>query len=57
MGLGTGGYGLDPLVGYNGYPECWAHHIINCDKFTEKAINSWFDAGGVRLDNADSYYT
>eukprot|EP01063_Lacrimia_lanifica_P014164 TRINITY_DN20805_c0_g1_i1.p2 TRINITY_DN20805_c0_g1~~TRINITY_DN20805_c0_g1_i1.p2 ORF type:complete len:389 (+),score=157.14 TRINITY_DN20805_c0_g1_i1:36-1202(+) len=49
LGLGMGGYGLDPKVKY---PECWTEAC----RTAQKAIPAWLEAGGVRLDDANSYY-
>jgi len=59
-GLGTGGYGMNPSVGYNGYPECWAERQfpdkkIGCGKYTKKALNEWIQVGGRRIDAGDNY--
>lgn len=62
MGLGTGGYGSNPLVGYGGYPECWME-IVGCGSSTVKAVTAYVKlaaSGGafpIRLDNANNYDT
>lgn len=55
MGLGTGGYG--PInLGYGKYPECWVE-AFGCGNNTARAVKTWLaDAGGRRLDSADSYF-
>lgn len=53
-GLGTGGYGFDPSVGYGGYPECWSA-IDGCGDYTERAVLKYLELGGRRLDCATSY--
>jgi hypothetical protein len=52
---GTGGYGAAKAA-YNAYPECWME-IAGCGNYTVEAVKLWLAAGGVRLDNADSYDT
>lgn len=56
IGLGTGGYGLNgSLV----YPECWIDNppgFPGCGAHTTAATKAWLQMGGVRLDNANSYY-
>eukprot|EP00056_Hartaetosiga_gracilis_P015812 m.242372 g.242372 ORF g.242372 m.242372 type:complete len:354 (+) comp32836_c0_seq1:19-1080(+) len=55
IGLGTGGYGTNRSVGYNGYPECWVE-IAGCGNNTVRAVKEWLRVGGRRIDSADSYY-
>lgn len=54
IGLGTGGYGSNPAVGYNGYPECW-QDSAGCGAFAKKAVSQWLALGGRRIDSANSY--
>lgn len=55
VGLGTGGYG-STHNNYNSYPECWLE-LIGCGNYTVRATTEWLEAGGRRLDAADSYDT
>ena len=52
VGLGTGGYGLDPL---RKYPQCWIEEIPGCGAHATAAVSSWLKMGGWRIDSADSY--
>ena len=52
VGLGTGGYGLDPL---RKYPQCWIESIPGCGAHATAAVSSWLKMGGWRIDSADSY--
>jgi len=54
-GLGTGGYASDTSVGYGGYPECWSQPA-GCGPWVTKAVLMYLQqAGGRRIDNANSY--
>ena len=52
VGLGTGGYGLDPL---RKYPQCWIEAIPGCGAHASAAVSAWLKMGGWRIDSADSY--
>jgi glycerol 2-dehydrogenase (NADP+) len=52
VGLGTGGYGLDP---FRKYPQCWIEAIPGCGAHASAAVSSWLKMGGRRIDSADSY--
>ena len=55
LGVGLGGYGFNPAVGYGGYPECFdeAH---GCGGYTEQTVFTWLtDLTGRRLDAANTY--
>ena len=52
VGLGTGGYGMNASVRY---PECWSD-AAGCGANARKAMVSWLDMGGPRIDDAASYY-
>jgi diketogulonate reductase-like aldo/keto reductase len=52
VGLGTGGYGLDPL---RKYPQCWIEAIPGCGEKATAAVTSFLKIGGRRIDSADSY--
>lgn len=65
IGLGTAGSSVDR--GYGVYPECWSScsdgqcydplpNGGGCSKYAEAAIMSWFQLGGRRIDNANSYH-
>ena len=54
IGLGTGAYSNNPAVGYGGYPECWST-ASGCGGFARQAVRAWFEAGGRRIDAANSY--
>ena len=54
VGLGTGGYNANPAVGYGNYPECWSS-IGGCGQYVQKAVTTWLQVGGKRIDAADSY--
>lgn len=49
VGLGTGGYGFDPN---STKPECWTDECGT----SAKPIAEWLKMGGVRIDDANSYY-
>lgn len=63
IGLGTAGGSTNK--GYGNYPECWASCLDRqclqpmagdgCGMFTEAAIATWFQLGGRRVDDADTY--
>ena len=61
IGLGCGGYS-SANAGYNAYPECWIGDggatgggSGTCGAFVQQAVTSWLQAGGRRLDAANSY--
>lgn len=61
IGLGCGAYS-NANAGYNAYPECWIGDggatgggSGTCGAFVEQAVTSWLEAGGRRLDAANSY--
>ena len=55
LGLGVGFYGTNN-ESYGTYPECGAEPV-GCGVYTEKAVYTWLSqAGGRRLDCANSYY-
>lgn len=54
IGLGTGAYSDNAAIGYGNYPECWSS-CGGCGGFARRAVGLWFDAGGRRIDAADSY--
>ena len=61
IGLGCGGYS-SANAGYNAYPECWIGDggatgggSGTCGGFVQQAVTSWLEAGGRRLDAANSY--
>ena len=59
-GLGTGGYGHDPKVGYGGYPECWSDSA-GCGAWTRNTTAAYIKIAAaasstqIRIDNADTY--
>ena len=61
IGLGCGGYS-SANNGYGAYPECWIGDggatgggSGTCGGFVQQAVTSWLEAGGRRLDAANSY--
>ena len=55
LGIGLGGYGFNPAVGYGGYPECF-DEFHGCGPYTERAVYTWIkDLGAARLDAANTY--
>ena len=61
IGLGCGAYS-DTNAGYNAYPECWVGDggatgggSGTCGGFVQQAVTQWLEAGGRRLDAANSY--
>ena len=54
IGIGTGGYAFNPSVGWGGYPECF-DDASGCDEYTIRTLMAWFQAGGTRLDLANTY--
>lgn len=53
IGLGTGGYSGTP-VGPGVYPECWSS-TSGCGQVPIDATTKWLQAGGRRIDAANSY--
>ena len=55
LGVGLGGYGFNPAVGYGGYPECF-DEFHGCGPYTERTVYTWIhDLRGMRLDAANTY--
>ena len=55
LGVGLGGYGFNPAVGYGGYPECF-DEFHGCGGYTEQVVYTWIsDLKGARLDAANTY--
>ena len=55
LGVGLGGYGFNPAVGYGGYPECFSE-FAGCGPYTERTVLTWIkDLGAARLDAANTY--
>lgn len=59
-GLGTGGYGHNISVGYNGYPECWSDSA-GCGPWVLNATVAYIQMAAavsstqVRIDQANTY--
>jgi methylglyoxal/glyoxal reductase len=51
--LSTGAYSNNNL-GYGAYPECWSVQA-GCGQYATQAVQTWIQAGGRRIDNANSY--
>ena len=52
--------GADSPRRYGGYPECWAEidskgKVVGCGGFAARATLEWIEAGGRRIDSANSY--
>jgi diketogulonate reductase-like aldo/keto reductase len=54
IGVGLGGYGSNPAVGYGGYPECFAD-ANGCDIYSRRVVQEWLQLGGRRLDCSNIY--
>lgn len=60
IGLGTGGYSNNDQ-GYGSYPECWTGNggasggSGTCGPYVQRAVTAWLQAGGRRIDAANSY--
>jgi diketogulonate reductase-like aldo/keto reductase len=61
VGLGTGAYS-NVDNGGSGYPECWVGTggasgggTGTCGGYVQTAVKAWLEAGGRRIDAANSY--
>jgi hypothetical protein len=51
---------LDSPYSYGGYPECWAEidpkgKVVGCGGWAARAVLTWLELGGRRIDNANRY--
>ena len=61
IGLGTGAYSDVNLGNASSYPECWTGNggagggAGSCGLYVRDAVTAWLQAGGRRIDAANSY--